>query len=465
MKLTFYGAAKEVTGTQHMIEANGKHVLLDCGLFQGHRKKAAAKNCELLYDPKEIDSMVLSHAHLDHCGRIPYIVKNGFDANIYCTFATRDLAQAMLMDSAHIQEMDEAYMKKKQSQGQAKPIPDCFLYNTEDAENSMQYFMGVNYLRPFKVTEDIEAKFCDAGHILGSAIATYDITDGNKKKRLCFTGDLGRKGLPILRDPDQVDEADYLVIESTYGNRMHDNIENVEQQLVEAVTRTVERKGKIIIPAFALERTQELIYHFHKLVVEKKIPKMDMYVDSPLATNVTEIFQMHPECYDKEIYDEFIHNRINPFGFGDLKYTRSTEESKQLNTFEGPFVVISAAGMCEAGRIRHHLKNNIEDPNNTILIVGYMAQHTLGRKIVEREPEVKIFDKMYKLNAEVIVLNAFSAHADKEELFTYVKNIKGLKKVFLVHGEEENSVPFGERIQSELGIEVVIPDLGESVDL
>lgn len=465
MKLTFYGAAKEVTGSQHMLQVNGKNVLLDCGMFQGHRKEAAQKNCELLYDPKEIDNMVLSHAHLDHCGRIPYITKNGFKGNIFCTFATRDLSQLMLADSAHIQEMDEEYFQKQQRRGKAHPIENCMLYNTDDAKDAMQYFMGLNYLRPFQVTPNIKATFYDAGHILGSALTLYELSEKNKHTRFLFTGDLGRKGLPILRDPDQIPEADYLMIESTYGNRKHDEIGNVQEQLIEVITRTVERKGKIIIPAFAMERTQELVYQLHRLVQNKSIPKLDIYVDSPLAGNVTEIFQMHPECYDQEIYDEFLKNRINPFGFGDLTYTRSTDESKALNDLNGPFIIISAAGMCEAGRIRHHLANNIEDPRNTILVVGFMAKHTLGRKIVELEPEVKIFDTMYKLRAEVVVLNAFSAHADKDELFNYVKNIKGLKKVFLVHGEEENSVPFAEKIQSELGIEVVIPGLGESAEL
>lgn len=465
MKVTFYGAAREVTGTQHMLNVGDKNILLDCGLFQGHRQKSRQKNCELLYDPKDIDHMVLSHAHLDHSGRIPYIVKNGFEGDIYCTFATRDLSKAMLEDSAHIQELDEKYFEKKRQEGTADPIADCMLYNTQDAQDAMRYFFGVNYLKPFHVTDNVKATFYDAGHILGSCITKYEINDNGTPKKLIFTGDLGRKGLPILRDPDQIEEADYLITESTYGDREHDDIENVEQEFQDIIMRTYDRGGKIIIPAFALERTQEVIYHIHKLVEEKKIPKLPIFVDSPLATNVTSIFQLHPECYDHNIYEEFIKNRLNPFGFGDLNYTQSVEESKRLNDFNKPCIIISAAGMCEAGRIRHHLANNIEDPKNTVMIVGFMAQHTLGRKLVDREPEIKIFDQMYQLNAEVAVVNAFSGHAGRSDLLEYAKNIKGLKKICLVHGEESQMEAYAKLLEKEIGIEVVMPELGQSVEM
>lgn len=465
MELGFYGAAREVTGSNHMITTKDSRILLDCGLFQGHRRKAMHKNCDLLYDPSTVDGLVLSHAHLDHVGRIPYLINNGFDKNVFCTFATRDLAKVMLEDSAHIQELDEKYFRKKQQQGTANPLKTCLLYTMEQAEQSMQYFSGVNYLKPFQVTPNITATFYDAGHILGSCITLLEVEEDGKKTKIAFSGDLGRKGLPILRDPDQIAEADYLIIESTYGDREHEDVENIETQFEEVIMRTVERKGKIIIPAFALERTQEVVYHLHRLVEQKKIPKLKIFVDSPLAGNVTEIFQLHPECYDQDIYDEFLKNRINPFGFSDLTYTRSTDESKALNQFKGSCVIISAAGMCEAGRIRHHLKNNIENPNNTVLVVGYMAQHTLGRKIVEREPEIKIFDQMYKLNCEVSILNAFSGHADKHGLFNFVKNMKGLKKVFLVHGEETQQDAFAKRIHDELKLPVAVPELGETIQI
>lgn len=466
MKLQFSGAAGgEVTGSSHLIHVGDKKVLLDCGLYQGKRLEAFEKNRDFLFEPEEITDLILSHAHIDHSGNIPTLVRRGFNGNIFTTFATRDLCQIMLADSAHIQELDTDYLLRKKKQGKIDPVtPIEALYTYEDVVQAIHHFIALDFHKEFHVNEHVKASFHVAGHILGSAITRLEITEGKKTFKIGFTGDLGRKGLPILRDPDQIEDIDYLIIESTYGNRTHEDITSARNHLEKVINKTVERDGKIIIPAFALERTQELIYHLHALRNENRIPKMDIFVDSPLAVNATTVFRMHPECYDKETRAEF-KNHSDPFGFEDLQYITSMEDSKALNFRKEPCIIISAAGMCEAGRIRHHLRNNIEDPRNTILVVGYMAQNTLGRKIANREPKIKIFDQMLNLKSEVCIMNAFSAHADKNDLFNYVKGCGNLKKVFLVHGEEDQQKPFAERIRKELGLSVQIPERGEEIEL
>ncbi len=464
MQLTSHGAALEVTGSQHLLQVNGKKILLDCGLFQGRRKEAAEKNSIFGFDPAEIDAVVLSHAHIDHSGNIPTLVKKGFKGVIYCTEATENLCGALLLDSAYIQESDAEYMKRKHADTALEPIEP--LYTQEDAKLALLSFKGQDYKKQFEVCEGVKVTFKEAGHILGAAIVVLDIDDreDGKHKRLVFTGDLGRYHLPIIRDPETVDEADYLICESTYGNRMHDPAEEGMPALSRVINRTIKRGGKIIIPAFALERSQELLYSLHVLIHHKKIPdNLPIFLDSPLANAVTNIFKQHIELYDEEIKAEF--KSHNPFTMRQLKQTASAEESKELNYFIGPCIIISASGMCEAGRIRHHLKNNIEDPKNTIVVVGYMAENTLGRRIVNKEPLIKIFDKMYMLKSEVVVLEAFSAHADMNDLDNYVKSIKGLKKVLLVHGEEDQSSAFAERIKeySDADVTVMMPQV--TVDL
>lgn len=462
MKITFHGAARTVTGSKHLVEtASGKRILVDCGFFQGRREESTKKNKNFPFDPASISAVILSHAHIDHSGSIPTLIKQGYKGDIFTTFATRDLCNTMLQDSGHIQEADAYYFNKRPYLKGLKPIEP--LYTVEDAIKSMEHFRGVNFHQPFWIHRDIQATFSVAGHVLGSAITLLTIKEDDKITKIGFTGDLGRKGLPILRDPEFFDELDYLVTESTYGDRLHDPIEDSKNQLAKAINRTVKRGGKIIIPAFSLERTQELVYDLHLLTDQNIIPEIPIYIDSPLSTNITQIFKMHPECYDKETNKNF--ERENPFGFGKLRYTHSADESKKLNETRQPCIIISASGMCEAGRIRHHLRNNITDPKNTILIVGFMAQNTLGRKIVDKHRFIKIFNKMYPLRAEVTVLNSFSAHADRDELLNFIKPIKGLKKVFVVHGEEGQAMALANTLREWKKFKVEVPAEGDSFDL
>jgi len=456
LKIKFCGAAQEVTGSKHLIEFNGKKILLDCGMFQGKRKEAAEKNSKFSFDPKEIDAVILSHAHIDHSGSLPMLVKQGFCGPIYSTFATRDLCNYMLMDSAYIQEREAEYLLKKK-----KEVVD-HLYNAEDAEKSLELFHGVGYERSFVVDDGIVACFYDAGHILGSALIHLMFYDKKTKKRtsIAFTGDLGRKGLPILRDPQLIQETDVLITESTYGDRLHDSLDTIHEDFTKVVKDVCKKGGKLIIPAFSLERTQEVVYHLNILTKTGKIPEIPVYVDSPLSGNLTEVFKGHPECFDKKVYKEFLDNGENPFGFGMLKYTKSVEESKSLNDKPGPMVIISASGMCEHGRILHHLKNNIEDHRNTVLIVGYQGENTLGRKLQDGESPVRIFGDLYKVKAKIETIDAFSAHADRSDLLDYISKVKGVKKLFLVHGEHESQEKFKTALE-ENGYESHIPSPDE----
>ena len=452
MKLTFFGAAGEVTGSKHLVEIGGKRILLDCGMHQGRRKEADEKNRAIFsIDPKTIDAIVLSHAHIDHSGLIPLFVKKGFKGKIFCTFATRDLAQLMLMDSAMIQTKDAEYINQKFKKRGMEAIPP--LYTTDDVQEALTLFHGFTYNTSFEIFPNISLTFHDAGHVLGSSlIELEDLAEG---KKLVFTGDLGRKGLPILRDPYQVPAADIFITEGTYGDRLHDSVDDMEGQLKKVIVETHARGGKVLIPSFALERTQEIIYLLHKLSGQNDIPHMPIFVDSPLSINITEIFKLHPECYDKDVYDEFLSNQVNPFGFEQLKNITSVEESKALNTYKGSCIIIASSGMCENGRIVHHLRNNIDDHRNSILIVGYQAEGTLGRKLVEKVNPVTIFAETHWVNAEVHILNAFSAHADKFELVEYAKNVKGIKHLFIVHAETSQA----EKLKEHLTEAGVSPDI------
>ena len=431
MKLTSYGAAREVTGSNHVLEINGKKIAIDCGMFQGHRVESERKNQNFAYDASTVDAVILTHAHCDHCGRLPLMCGNGFNGNIYSTPACRDIAGLIMSDTAHIMQKDAEWLKKKKPDHPFKP-----LYGVDEVLKSLDQFMTVSYGRTFPVIDGVKCTFYDAGHILGSAIAVLDLENG---ERIAFSGDLGRAGLPIIRDPQPIGDVDYMVCESTYGNRLHDPIEYAENEMAEVITKTAESGGKIIIPAFAVERTQELIYFLHKLTNEGKIPELEIFVDSPMATNATSIFRVHQECYDAKVREHFLADHKNPFGFDSLHFTTSVADSKKINEVKEPHIIISSSGMCEAGRILHHLKNNIEDPKNTIMIVGFMAAHTLGRRIAERRPEVKIFGQPYQLRAKVKILNTFSAHADYNEILNYIgtMNKARLKKIFLVHGEND----------------------------
>ncbi len=465
MQIQFHGAVRTVTGSQHLLSVNGRKILLDCGLYQGSRKKSYERNQNLPYDASEVDVLVLSHAHIDHSGNIPNLVKSGFTGDIVCTYATRDLCAIMLRDSAKIQQYDIEFLNKKRAKQDLPPIEP--IYDMEDVVESLKYFIGVGYERPYQIMPGVTLTFYDAGHILGSAISVLDIEDEEEKKhtRLVFSGDLGRPDRPILRDPTFIDSADVLIIESTYGNREHPALHEANKKLENIINRTCQRNGKVIVPAFAVGRTQELVYRLHKLVEARDIsPDLPIYVDSPLAIDATGIYRLHPEAYDEEVAQFLLGDRHNdPFGFDMMYYTRSTAQSKELNFLRTPAVIISASGMAEAGRILHHLKNNVEDPRNTILIVGWQAPDTLGRRIVERQPKVKIFGEMYQLNAEVATINGFSAHAGRSELLEWTKHIeKRPSHTFIVHGEEEASLALADALRQQQGLKNVrVPELGQ----
>lgn len=444
IRLYSKGGAGEVTGSRHYLETGNSTIQIDCGAFQGRRKEAEEKNRSITLDTADIDAVVLTHAHFDHSGMLPLLPKGGYRGNIYATPASRDLASLIMLDSAKIQARDIEYLSKKANRD-GKEFNGTAIYDEKDALEAVDQFVTISYHRPILISPEVQLTLYDAGHILGSSLAVLDIkTNGESRAdgdglRIAFSGDLGRKNKPIIRDPEPIPDPDYLVMESTYGDRLHQNTDDALKKLEEIVSSTARKGGKVIIPAFAVERTQELIYHLHLLTDRGKIPEIPIFIDSPMATNATAIFRVHPECYDRETNDAFIQHHRNPFGFNNLHYTASVAESKEINNLKGPAVIISADGMCEAGRIRHHLVNNIQDPDNCILVVGYMAAHTLGRRIVERQKQVKIFNETYNLRARVEKINAFSAHADYNEIRDYVTqmDLNRLKKVFLVHGEEQ----------------------------
>jgi len=467
--LCAWGAAQEVTGSKHLLEIGGKKILLDCGMHQGRRKEARQKNENFPFEGEGVDAMLLSHAHFDHSGAVPILVKEGFQANVYCTPATREITSLILMDSAYLQAKDAEYIMKKRAR---KQDPDEItpvepLYNEDDAVRSLGHFMTVSYRRPFFPAPGVTAEFFDAGHILGSALTYLKVEDGNETVRIGFTGDLGRNDMAIINDPEILPPIDYLICESTYGNRRHDPITKAMEELAEVVNQVWEAKGKLIIPAFAVERTQEIVYYLHLLYDLGKIPDIPVFVDSPMAVNATSIFRTHPECYDEKTREAFLENHKNPFGFETLHFVTSTQESKELNRRDDPMIIISSSGMCEGGRILHHLLNNLPDPRNVLLIVGFMAQNTLGRRLADRRKEVKIFGQTYPVNARVKIINAFSAHADHEEIKEWTRRLdrKSLKGVFLVHGEADAAENM-RRILSEDGIDrVEVLKYGEPVAL
>ena len=457
MKLTFQGAAGGVTGSLHRLEVDGIQYLLDCGMFQGRRKEAERLNRDFPFPASSIAAVVLSHAHIDHSGRLPLLVKNGFHGPIYTTPATIDLCDAMLRDTGHIAESDAEFVNRKHSDD--PPVEP--LYTVEDAAAAMKFFRPVPLHKPVHIGAHLLMESYDAGHILGSS--SIVLTNGNL--RLAFSGDVGRPGLPIIRDPEQLPPVDYLILESTYGGRKHPQTSEAIGQLEAVVKRTVARGGRLIVPAFAVGRTQQLVLMLHQLMNENRIPPVPMFVDSPLAVNVTEVFRAHPECFDTEIY-EHLKSGEDPFGFNRLTYIRDVNESKKLNTRKGPFIVISASGMCEAGRILHHLRNNVGDGRNTILLTGYQAENTLGRKLHDGWKSVRIFGIPTQVDAEVAALDALSAHADSEELLDWMKPMTAtLKKVFLVHGEPAQSSALAEAISARYGLEAIVASAGQSFEL
>jgi len=431
MELEFYGAAREVTGSCHILRVNGHTVLLDCGMFQGRRIESDQKNRTLPVPIGEIDAVVLSHAHIDHSGRLPFLVSEGYDKTIWATPATRDLCAIMLADSAHIQEQDARFYAKRSKQT-IEP-----LYAMRDATRVQELMVGVPYGKTFDVVPGVQVSYVDAGHILGSASVIVDCSEQGATRRLIFSADVGRYGLPIIRDPQPPSGGSIVVMESTYGNRDHPPVEDMRGALAKVVTETAARGGRVLIPAFAVGRTQEIIYDLHILAREKRIPAIPIYVDSPLAIDTTSVFELHPELFDQT--EEFVREVAELFRFDLVHYTRDVSESKALNGAQGPMIIIAASGMAEAGRIVHHLANGVSDPRNTVLIVGFQAEHTLGRRIVERQPMLKLLGEEQPLRADVVVLNGYSAHADRTELARWLGDVRrsspALGTVYLVHGE------------------------------
>lgn len=460
MHITFLGAVRSVTGSMHLLEANGHRVLLECGLFQGKRSEARERNRHIPVAADQIDAVSLSHAHIDHSGNLPNLIKAGYKGRIKATPGTVDLARILLLDSAYLQEKDAEHLNKHRKPNQKLIEP---IYTKEDAEETNTRFDPVPYHQPIQLAPGIRATYYDAGHILGSAATVFEVEEGGRTVRIGFTGDLGRPRHPILRDPQPLPRLDYLLTESTYGNRVHEATECLKNKLRDVVKDTFDRGGRLIIPAFSVGRTQNLVYYLAQLFQERALPRVKIFVDSPLAIDATHAYKAHPECYDQETL-HLLEQGTEVFGFDQLTYTRTSEQSKALNTLKGPCVVIAASGMCEGGRILHHLMHGVGDPDNTVLIVGFQAEHTLGRRLVDRVPTVKIYGEEQRVRCRVEKINGFSAHADRDELATYIKHIPGLKRVFVVHGEEEPSLAFASYLTS-LKIKATVPNLGEKVEL
>lgn len=464
MKVKFCGAAGTVTGSSHLLTLdNGYKILLDCGLYQGYDDAFDDFNKEWLFDPAEIDCLILSHAHIDHCGRIPKLVKDGFQGKIICTYATRDLCSIMLVDSAYIQERDAEYINKRKKSQKVEP-----LYTVKDARACMDNFVTIGYNKWFWVTKGVQVQFRDAGHILGSASVTLKVrVDEHHEKMIGFTGDIGRPDRPILRDPVPMEPVDHLICESTYGGKEHESNEDNLSHFLDIIKRTcVDQGGKLIIPAFSVGRTQEIVYMLDRLENQKRLPKIPVYVDSPLAVNATEIFRLHPECFDEDLND-YMQMDPNPFGFNNLRYIRKVEHSKALNELKGGAIIISASGMMSAGRVRHHIFNNIEKESTTILVVGYCAPNTLGGQIVNMPDEVRIFGQEKKVKAHIEIMNSFSAHGDTSEMLDFLskQDKQKLKTLFLVHGEPKRQDAFKDILKEKGYRKIEIPVLGQVYNL
>ncbi len=464
MRITFHGAAQEVTGSMHLIEVNNQRVLLDTGMYQGRRNETYTRNLNFPFEPKTIDAVVLSHAHIDHSGNIPNLVKQGFTGNVWCTAATRNLSVYMLLDSGHIQESDTEYLNKRRKKDGLPPVQP--LYTQADAQEALTHFISVGLHRPITVADGVKATFYNAGHILGSAWVALDIKEFStgKEWRLIFSGDVGRNGMAILNDPELPDTADILLLESTYGSRLHPTRENARRALRDVVRDTVRHRGKVIIPSFAVGRTQELVYALNELEADGDIPSLPVYVDSPLAVSATEVFRMHPEEWDDEVR-AFLQEekRRNPFDAPNVQYIRDVVHSKRLNYLKESAIIISANGMAENGRILHHLKNNIEEPENTILFVSFQAEHTLGRRLATGARRVKILGEEYDVRAKVVSIEGYSAHADQAELLAWARPLDRarLKHTYLVHGEPDAALALADKLRLERVANVETPIRGE----
>jgi metallo-beta-lactamase family protein len=468
MEVKFCGAAQHVTGSSHLVTLkNGTNILLDCGLFQGEDDNDFERNSAWHFDPKEIDILILSHAHIDHTGRVPKLVKDGFRGKIYCTHATRSLCAIMLLDSAMIQEKDAEFHNKrlaKDKNNRAKPrVP---LYTQKDVNPCMQRFVTFGYNQWNPIHQDVRIKFVDAGHILGSASMILEINEDGQKRTLGFTGDIGRPERPILRDPQPLPPVEYLICESTYGDKEHEGTPEQLDKFVEIIRATcVEKRGKLIIPAFSVGRTQEIVYMLDKLHHEGRLPRIKVYVDSPLAVNATEIFGAHPECFDNDL-NQYLLTDENPFGFKGLTYIREAEQSKALNRTNEPSIIISSSGMANAGRVKHHIFNSVENPKNTILIVGYCSPNTPGGILKSGEPTIKLFGEELQINCDIEIMDSFSAHGDRSEMYDVIKVHHGsLKNLFLVHGDFETQKDFKQYLHGKGFANITIPKENEKITL
>lgn len=463
MQIHYFGATRTTTGSMYLIEVNGTRILLECGLFQGQRSQSVERNRNFPFDPATIDSVVLSHAHIDHSGNLPNLCRQGFSGNIFSTFASRDLAAIMLEDSAAIQMADAAFVSKKRAKKGLPPVDP--LYEPQHAMAALRQFVAINYDRPMLIADGVTITFRDAGHILGSAQVVFDVKEGTRKFRFLFSGDIGRGHDEILRDPACVCDVDFLQIEATYGGRDHEPKEDSNEKVRSLLHDTLERNGKVIIPAFSVGRTQEIVYALNQLTEDGKLPRVPIFVDSPLSVNATEVYRLHPECFNTTI-TEFLRERANPFGMENLTYIRQVAHSMKLNELDKPAIIISASGMCEAGRIRHHLKNHIGHSENLILFIGYCAEHTLGAQIMSGRNPVNIFGEPVKVQAQVASLDSFSGHADRTELRRYVESMTGdIRRIAVIHGEESQCLAFSETLRKmKPQADVRVPELGEVIE-
>lgn len=464
MKITFCGAAGEVTGSQHLIECGKLTVLLDCGLFQGHRAEARRKNEMFFHDPSHLDATILSHAHVDHCGNLPRLYAKGFRGPVFCTDATADVAEIMLLDSVHIQEEDARHLEKHRPRGAPRIEP---LYGEREVRGIVRQIEPHEYGQWYEPYPELRFRFRDAGHIIGSAICELEFHEKGETRRLVFTGDLGRRGLPLLRDPELVGGCDILISESTYGNRVHPPAQDVKAELLRIIQRAAATGGRVVIPAFSLGRTQQLVFFLNEMKNADLLPAIPVFVDSPLSNRLTSVFRRHTALFDEEV-QKTLQTDNDPFSFPGLTYIATQEESMQLNYRNGAFVVIAASGMCESGRVLHHLKHSVESPKSTIVIIGFQAEHTLGRRIVERQPYLRIFDRQYKLNAQVEVLNGLSGHADVNDFKWWYEGLAaktGVGQAFLVHGEPSSSQALAGLLKDYCDEDPILPKLHESFEV
>ena len=465
IKLSFLGAARNVTGSRYLVEANDVRFLVDCGLYQ--EREFRGRNWEpFLIPPDSIDAVLLTHAHLDHCGLLPKLVREGFDGHVYCTAATSEIAKIILMDSANIQQEDAEFKRKRhQREGRRGPYPEVPLYTTDDAKDCFRLLSPIYYGEPVQIGDGVTATFHDAGHVLGSSMIKVTVSQDGEKRTLLFSGDVGRWNKPILRDPTLFDQADYVLVESTYGDRLHESQETISDELARVISSTVEAAGNILIPSFALERSQEVLYYLNELLIKDRIPHLVVFVDSPMALSVTEVFQHHTELFDKEML-ALIRQGKSPFDFPGLTMVRTVDQSKAINYIAGSAMIIAGSGMCTGGRIKYHLVRNISRPESTILFVGYQAMGTLGREIVGGDKEVRILGQKYPVRAKVAQIHGFSAHADRDELFRWLSALqRPPRHLFIVHGEPEAALRFADLLRERTGWEISVPEYRDEIIL